>query len=141
MSVNTDITISEYDRLANLETAVFGGPNPGDAGPKIAPVFYTGAADHIAYPGIAVLSRAGVDAALLAAPVSGIDDGKQLLIVSMSAYVHTVTTPANTIVAGTGSTYDRITFSAHVGANILLEAQQGIWVVVKQTGITSLTEV
>jgi len=137
MSLLNDLSATATQRLADLESAVFGGPNPAGGNAKTVPVFYTGTADAIAYPGLAVLNGSAADTgATLATPVSGVDDGKQLLIIDGSGQAHEVTTAANVLVAGAAGAYLHALFNGDVGASILLVAVSGKWVVVASTGIT-----
>lgn len=107
---------------------------------------YTGAADAIAFPGTAVLNRAGaVDAATLATPVAGDslgilnldgDDDKILHIINGATQANTVTAASGKIQDGTVTPKTTITFAAFVGANILLKAYNGFWVVLSSQGVT-----
>ena len=111
---------------------------------------YTGAADAVLFPGTAILKRASaVDSATLATPVAGRDyetstapgdDDKFLHIINGAAEANTVTTAAGKILDGTATPKDTITFAADIGAQILLKAYNGFWIVVSSTGVT-LTEV
>ncbi|SRR5229473_1168370 len=112
------------------------------------PVIAAGAADVLPVADADVfLTRAGVDAATLAAPKAGVypagtavmqalgdaqDDGKVLRIISTTAFAHTVTTPANKI-NGNKLT---ATFAAAVGNNLVLIAFGGVWYVISSVGIT-----
>ena len=92
------------------------------------PVVYTGAADVLAYPGMAILNGANADAMTLAAPIagnplSGGDDGKCVSIIDAAGKAHTVTTPANAI----ANSKHILTFNGTKGSNVDLQAWGGIW--------------
>lgn len=91
-------------------------------------------------PGKYVITKTGVAALTLAAPVAGADDGVLIEIFSTTAYAHTITTPAaGDIRDGNTSDHDTVmTFNAHIGARCLLEAYQGVWYVREEVG-ASLT--
>jgi hypothetical protein len=87
-------------------------------------------------PGVYVITKAGVAALTLAAPVAGADDGVELLIFSTTAFAHTITTPAaGDIQDGNASGFNTVmTFNAHKGANCILRAYQGVWYVMQEIG-------
>ena len=92
------------------------------------PVAYSGAADVLAYPGLAMLTGANADAMTLAAPIagnplSGGDDGKCVSIVDTTGKAHTVTTPANKV----ANNKHILTFNGTIGSSVSLQAYQGIW--------------
>jgi hypothetical protein len=75
-----------------------------------------------------------VDAATIAAPVSGADDNLSVNIYSSTAHAHTVTSTGN---LSTGSAnVNKATFAAFAGAGVTLRAYQGKWQVVGTTGVT-----
>jgi hypothetical protein len=83
--------------------------------------------------GTYVITKGSAGAYTLAAPVSGSDDGKYVVVVAQTAFAHTVTTPANKI-NGNKLT---ATFAAAIGNNVELVAYQGVWYcVLPSTGIT-----
>jgi hypothetical protein len=84
------------------------------------------------YSGTAFLTKAGIDVMTLALPVAGTDDGKILRIVAATAFAHTVTTPAN----GFNGASHIATFAAAIGNNIVLQAQNGTWIVLSSVGVT-----
>lgn len=128
-------------RIANLETATFVQPLtiPGASKNILTP--YTGATDAIAYPGVALINTAGVDACTLATPVAGLDDGKLLKIVAGSANAHTVTTAAHKIIDGSSTSKDTITFAGNNGGSIELMAYNGLWYVISTPLNATLSEV
>lgn len=87
-------------------------------------------------PGVYAITKAGVAALTLVAPVKGADDGVQLRIFSTTAYAHTITCPAaGNIQDGNTSAHDTVmTFNAEIGANCTLVAYQGTWYVVAEVG-------
>jgi hypothetical protein len=90
----------------------------------------TGTADAISFPGTTIINSPGVNAATLALPLPGAqpagDDGKTVEIFIATAFVHTVTTPAN----GINLTKHILTWSpAAVGGNIILQAWNGTWLI------------
>lgn len=106
-------------------------------------IVLTGTADVIlpTYAAAYIINKAGVDAITLAAPVAGSilggivvggDDGKRIRIFSNTANAHTITTPANKIAPG----HHLITFGGAVGDFIFLEAIQGVWFPIGNSGAT-----
>jgi len=83
--------------------------------------------------GVYVFTNASVDAATLAAPVAGIDDGKVLMFTTKTAAAHTVTVGANKINnAATG----KLTWTAAIGNNATLVAYQGAYYTLSLSGVT-----
>jgi hypothetical protein len=70
--------------------------------------------------GVVTLTKSGILAATLAAPVAGVDDGKRLTIISKgtAGSAHTVTSVAGALVA---------TFSGVIGDTLDLVAHNGVW--------------
>jgi hypothetical protein len=78
----------------------------------------------------------GTAAALtLAAPTAGDDDGKELTIMSTTAAAHTVTNTSPGFNNGSTSK-DVATFGAAIGNNLVVQAYNGVWLVVSQVGVT-----
>ncbi len=82
------------------------------------------------HEGIVTITKAGVCAMTLAAPIagspkSGGDDGKILVIDSQTAQAHTLTI-ANGL-RGVGASADVGTFGAAIGNGVSLYAYQGAW--------------
>jgi hypothetical protein len=87
--------------------------------------------------GKVMLTKTSAGAYTLAAPIPGLpaaggNDGQLLNIICITAFAHTVTTPANKI-NGNKTT---ITFAAAAGNNVQLEAYQGVWYVTNGLGQT-----
>lgn len=80
------------------------------------------------------VTGAAIDAMTLAAPTPGADDGKQITLVSQTAYAHTLT--ATGLLQTGAAAVNVATFAAHAGASLTLEAYQGKWAVVSQNAIT-----
>ena len=110
-------------------------------------IHYTGTADVLSYPGIAVIDSTAADLTTLAAPTPGVDvgqpagatpgdDGKDLWIVSTTAFAHKVTVPTGKLMYGATAKYSTITFAAYAGANLLLQAMSGFWVVIGMQNVT-----
>lgn len=76
--------------------------------------------------GVAFITKAGVAAVTLAAPVATVDDGKRLLVVSTTAQAHTLTQTTPGVNNG-GAASDVGTFGAAIGNSIELVAYQGVW--------------
>jgi len=89
-------------------------------------------------PGRYVITKAGVAAMTLAAPVAGRDDGLEIYIGSTTANAHTVTCPAGTFQAGVANN-TVATFPAQAGAGIMLMAFNGKWVVRSIVGAVVFT--
>ena len=86
-----------------------------------------------------VVTKAGVAALTLAAPVAGKisaggNDGVYITIVSTTAYAHTVT--ATGILNNGSASVNVATFAAYPGASIDLMAYNGQWYVTGSTAIT-----
>jgi hypothetical protein len=110
------------------------------------PVAAPGAADVIPVSsGVVFVTRAGVNAMTLALPKAGVypsgnaqslgdprDDGKELTIVSTTAFAHTITTPTN----GINKTLHLLTFAAAVGNWVQLISFGGTWYVTGLLGVT-----
>jgi len=75
--------------------------------------------------GTAIITKAGVAAMTLAAPVAGVDDGKILTVLSTTANAHTITFAAN----GLNGNKTTITFGAVIGNQVELIAFNGSWFV------------
>lgn len=75
--------------------------------------------------GASVITKAGVAALTLAAPVAGTQDGVVLIITSNTAFAHTITA-TGLFQTGT-ATVNLATFAAFAGASIWLFAYQGKW--------------
>lgn len=83
--------------------------------------------------GVYVITKGSAGAYTLAAPVSGQDDGKEILIVASTAFAHTVTVPANKF----NGTLHIATYGAAIGNNLNVVAYQSVWyVVLPSTGVT-----
>lgn len=81
-----------------------------------------------------IITKAGVLAGTLAAPVAGIQDGTIIVISSGTTNAHTVTA---TGLFGTGAaTTDLATFAAFRGAGFTVMAYQGKWLVLSSVGVT-----
>lgn len=141
LGANTEIDFNT--RIANLENALFGGPNPTGAvvpfpGTSQPPVVtLSGIADAIVVKAGTVMVLGGAaDLMTLANPVAGGpgigDDGKSLVIISNTAFAHTITTGAH----GINGNKNIATFGAAIGNLIELRAYGGAWYMVLQIGIT-----
>lgn len=84
--------------------------------------------------GVAYLTKATAGAYTLANPTAGVDDGKVVTILSVTAVAHTVTNPAG--FNDGGASTDVATFGAAKGNNLVVTAYQGKWYVVTSVGIT-----
>lgn len=108
--------------------------NPLDAAHQFAA---SGAIDPTT-PGRYLITKAGVAAMTLAAPVAGRDDGLELYIGSTTANAHTITCPAGTFQAGVANN-TVATFPAQAGAGIFLMAFNGKWIVTGTIGAVAFT--
>lgn len=81
-----------------------------------------------------VITKAGVLAMTLAAPVATTDDGKVIVITSNTANAHTLTA-TGLFQCGTAAV-NLATFAAQKGAGLTLMAYQGKWCVLASVGIT-----
>ena len=85
-------------------------------------------------PATYVITKAGVLADTLAAPVVGTDDGKTIVVTSATANAHTVT--ATGLFQTGAATVNLATFAAFPGAGFTVMAYQGKWNVLASVGIT-----
>lgn len=111
------------------------------------PVVAAGSADALPVrSGEVFVTKAGVDAMTLALPTAGDypsgvansignprDDGKELLIVSTTAFAHTITTPAT----GVNKTLHLLTFAGAVGNWVKIKAFAATWYVIGSSGVTA----
>ena len=94
------------------------------------PQLYTGAADALQFPGLAIINSGVVDAMTLVTPIAGPQqvggmDGVLINVFDNGGHAHTITTAANKIV----NSKHILTFNGTVGSNITLIAFNGIWYV------------
>jgi hypothetical protein len=81
-----------------------------------------------------VITKAGVAALTLAAPIAGTQDGLTISVVSATNFAHTITA---TGLLNTGTAAVNVaTFAAFAGAGLTLKAYQGEWLVTASVGIT-----
>lgn len=130
MQVVKTFPLPQDDRIAAIEKAI---ANPIQKAPYVAST--DGPIDST--KDLVVITKGSAAALTLAAPVAGAasvggDDGKELSVLSTTAFAHTVTTPANKI-NGNKLT---ATFAAAVGNIVEFYAYNGVWYVKNQTGIT-----
>jgi hypothetical protein len=85
-------------------------------------------------PATYVITKAGVLADTLAAPVVTTDDGKVIIITSNTANAHTITA-TGLLQCGTAAV-NVATFAAQAGAGLTIMAYQGKWNVLGSVGIT-----
>lgn len=118
-------------------------------GEEFSPINAAGSADVIPVKSCVVfVTKAGVDAMTLAAPVAGVypssnalgdilgapnDDGKEIYVVSTTLFAHTITTPANKI---NGSKHIA-TFGALAAGNYIhFVAYGGSWWMLDSLNVT-----
>jgi hypothetical protein len=147
-TVGANTEIDPSTRLANLEAAVFGGPNPAGGGAQVqdAVQYCTGSADAITLKaGIVVVNSTGVDAMVLNPPIAGAasaggNDGSTLIFFMNTAHAHTITcgTSSSTpIQSGSTPTLGHvITFTAAIGNTATLKAVNGVWIITGNTNGT-----
>lgn len=135
------ISVTLEQRLADLELAVFGGPNPANIQPPAvitASVFvgvdqepatkHVGAGAVAPTEGLAVLNTGAASAMTLVAPLPGAQaaggqDGLILTIQAIDAFAYTVTTPGNAV----NGNKHILTWTAAIGNSIILQAYNGVW--------------
>lgn len=78
------------------------------------------------------VTTAGIDAMTLATPVATTDDGKRIRVFDAGGHAHTITAAANKIVPS----HHLITFGGTAGSWVELEAYQGLWYPVSNSGVT-----
>lgn len=89
--------------------------------------------------GVAIITKGSAAALTLAAPTAGLptaggDDGRQLNIVSTTAFAHQITCPANKINGNKLSA----TLAAAAGSAVKLVAYQGVWYLAENEGTVTL---
>ena len=84
-------------------------------------------------PGRYCISKAGVAALTLGAPLSGTEDGIQITVYSDTAFAHTIT--ATGLFADGAGHVNLCTFAAQIGAQAVLMSRKGLWYATG-TGVT-----
>lgn len=135
--------------MASIAMPTQGFPTRFPYGAPYNPINAAGAADVLPVSDCVVfVTKAGVDAMTLAAPVAGVypantslgdvlgtpnDDGKRILIMSTTLFAHTITTPANKI----NGNKHILTFGALAAGNFVeLIAFNGVWWIVASLNVT-----
>ncbi len=117
-----------------LSIAVFGYPYDFHVRPRPKHLYTYGESGAITKePGVHTIAKAGVAAMTLKAPVAD-DEGIQLLIISKTAYAHTVTLDSGTFNNETHS--EVLVFGGAIGDCIVLEVVGGYWCVALNKNIT-----
>lgn len=115
--------------LIDTSLAALGGAGSASG---ISVVNYAASGAIAQKSGVVTISKAGVAAMTLAAPTSGADDGKELKIISLTAFAHTVVGA----VGYSGGSNKTATFAAAIGNLLRLIALGGVWYQLPSTGIT-----
>lgn len=106
-----------------------------NGGVQVAPqVISASGAVNPFLPGTYVITKNGVAALTLAAPIAGADDGNEIVITSTTANAHTLT--ATGLLQTGSSSVNTSTFANQPGAGLTLIAYQGKCYVMSQVGIT-----
>jgi hypothetical protein len=87
--------------------------------------------------GLVPITGSGVTAITLAAPTAGLpsaigNDGQIVTFVDTTGHAHTVTAPSNSI----APSHHLATFGGTVGSFVSLQAYNGIWYVIGNSGVT-----
>jgi hypothetical protein len=82
-----------------------------------------------------LITKSGVAALTLAAPVAGDDDNTEIEFVSTTTNAHTVTFPSGILKDGSGA-HTICTFASVAGASMRVVAYNGFWYVLDLNGIT-----
>jgi len=101
------------------------------AGIQEFPNTLSGSTDAIIFPGGNWITTAGVDATTLATPTVTTDDGKRILVVDTGGHAHTITAAANKIVPS----HHLVTFNGTAGSYVVMEAYQGLWYPLENSGV------
>jgi hypothetical protein len=130
MQITKKTSVDLLERLAAVDNSITG---PIQKAPKVMTT--DGPIDSSAE--LVIVTKGSAAAITLSAPTAGLqsaggDDGKELAVLSTTAFAHTVTTPANKI-NGNKLT---ATFAAAVGNMVEFYAYNGIWYMRSQQGIT-----
>lgn len=102
------------------------------AGPFVAIGASGAVAPHL--PGRYIITKAGVAALTLAAPIAGLEDGILIEITSSTAFAHTLT--ATGLLRNGTANVNLATFAAFDGASLLLCGYNGKWYVQAAQGVT-----
>lgn len=112
-------------------------PGSGLDYPSPSPSVNVGASGALSVSsGNYVITKAGVAAMTLAAPTAGVQDGMIIVLISDTAYAHTLTATSLLENGASGSPYTTATFGAYIGANITLRAYNGTWVVIAVSNVS-----
>jgi hypothetical protein len=85
--------------------------------------------------GVVLITKGSACVITIAAPTAGADDGKELVIVSTTAFAHTVTNTSPGF-NNNGASSDVGTFGAAKGNGLSLIAYNGAWYVIGNIGVT-----
>jgi len=101
------------------------------------PFVLTGSADALAWPASYIVNSSVVDAMTLGTPIAGDplvggDDGKTITVADVGGHAHTITTANNVII----NSKKTLTFNGTIGSFVELQAWNGLWIVLANTGIT-----
>jgi len=112
----------------NVNSLDFQGPSQDAIAQTI-----TGDGAITAKQGTVLLSKGTAGAITIADPIAGVDDGKLLRVVTLTAAAHVITDSTSGFNAkGSSGT---ATFTAAIGNAVLLEAYNGFWYAVAKTGV------
>lgn len=101
------------------QAALLGNPFPGPY-----TIAASGAIDPHT-PGRYVITKVGVAALTLGAPVAGLEDGMQITVYSSTAFAHTIT--ATGLFADGAGHVNLCTFAAQIGCQAVMIAYGGKW--------------
>lgn len=100
-------------------------------GPQDSVQTASGSTDVLIFPGATFITTAGVDATTLATPTLTVDDGKRIRVVDAGGHAHTITTASGKIVPA----HHLVTFNGTAGSWVELEAYQGLWYPLGNSGV------
>jgi hypothetical protein len=134
---NTGNTTNTITNAAQAGARTFTIPDPGASASFSMMAVEAGAVNGAIgiKDGFVPLTKAGVAAMTLAAPVATVDDGKILRIVATTANAHTVTQASDGF-NGAGAGSDVATFGGAVGDKLVVIAYQAKWYILDSLNIT-----
>jgi hypothetical protein len=100
---------------------------------EIPGTLLSGTQDALPLIGFVLVTSTQVDAMTLALPAAGTNDGQILTVVDTGGHAHTITTGTGGFISGSTQAHRTGTFNGNAGAQITLQAYNGLWYVMGNT--------
>jgi hypothetical protein len=137
---NTGNTTTTITTALQATTRTYTIPDAGVSAARFrleeAPTVASGDGAITVKSGVVFVTKAGVCAMTLANPTATVDDGNELVVISVTANAHTLSNFGGAGFNGGGTGTDIGTFGGAKGDGIVLRAYQGVWYIVTKTNIT-----